>query len=363
MSAVAGVLQFPTNAWARWEAELLALASGHENALNGFRPQKNFRYPPAPRWDASIDIEDDFRRLILTKASNHVCLAPDLTTAIRDVLVRAELAGKTVLVPEPCPWEFTAATQALGCHVRTLARDPGDIRVEDFRDADGVLFSQPNRVDGFYYPDEMYKHLLVRAREANSKLAIVSEESASLFTLNSIAPGRLNPFEIPNSYLVRSLSPVLAPHGPDVAWSFSSTPPAQLPTGNVPHDVLIEAASLYSSFRNRQGAAFGEFQRKILLVQKGVRMFSDAFRPVLVDRTAEVSVWPEAGFTLLLTGRCLRKRGAETVARELARDFGIVLPPGTLFGHPEHLQLCFAATPKWLEGLGTRLSEAFIKLS
>lgn len=348
-----------------WEERLKtkALAAGFETPMNAFRPQSNFRYPNFPGLPEDLgDPYASFKRLAFPDHPENVHLYPTLTQAIQNWIEKLNLQGKTLLIQKPSAPEFLEVAATLKCPIAWVSRDPDEWLEAPWLTAGAFLCSQPSRADGFFYPQGNLDKLIIEIRRMRPDLPVLSEQSSSLFSLNAIPPGSLPHGK--NNFIVKTLWPVWSPQGRPVSWIYGYD---ALPTESIERtsvSEVTEALQTLLTFHTRQGAAFGEFERKILLVQKGLRMFTDALKPVTIPRLCKIPLWPESGFSLLLdVAPILKKRGQniEEFCTRLAEKEGILLAPGTLVGEPQQALLCYAAVPKWLEDLGKRLSESFSK--
>ncbi|MBS1984997.1 MAG: hypothetical protein JST16_12580 [Bdellovibrionales bacterium] len=321
--------------------------------------QPNFTYPEFSRAEPN-DYYNDFRALACPDFPQSVRLHKNLTEAVREWLREVGAAGKRVAIPEVYPHEFLAAARELHCTVDLYPRDPDDMQSFDFESCAAVLWTQPSRVDGFYYPDENFLAVTTAVRK-RCTAPFLCEESNNLFCLNEIPPGKL-PVDLlhPLNSVVKTLQPTLSPHGPALAWRYGSSQ-RKLGPESVAPETVFEGYRALSTFSSRQGAAFAEFERKILLVEKGTRTLADALKPAAMAGKCSIPLWPESGFHLILDVKAtLQERGMtlHSFCEWLEKTHSIKVEAGDAFGVPTGVRICFAATPKWLEGLGQALCAA-----
>jgi hypothetical protein len=321
------------------------------------RSHPDFRYPAPPATDlGSTDLFRDMRDLACPEKPQTVLLAANLKQLMLQCLAPRKERGSKVGVTSPGSDDVLEALDELHFDVEFLPTDPDLIESTFLESLDGLIWSQPNRVDGSYFPPELYQTICDRYLKANPSGWLISEESASLFTLSQIPPGTAEPLALhdPRVEVVRSLEPVLAPHGTQMAYLYGGPEKTQSIPPLVSLDELRFSLGTLTLLRVRQGGRFAEFQRKILLMDKSLRVFGDALQKLLPK--VRVAVWPQAGFSV-----CVRVPGYDCVqvAERLFEASGILAKPGFYSGLPESLIFCYAATPKFLEIQGERLVKAF----
>ncbi|NDF16179.1 hypothetical protein EB061_12815, partial [bacterium] len=117
------------------------------------------------------------------------------------------------------------------------------------------------------------------------------------------------------------------------------------------------------AFLGRQGSGFSEFTRRMIALSYGLRHFADRLKPALLSKDLRVSLWPETGFFLQLQPRDLIGNRSDADCRTWVEAFalrsGLGLTPGSLFGTPDRVQLCYAAPHPLLSEAAQRLTEGF----
>lgn len=357
-----------------WESRLTreALSSGHETPWNAFRPHPKFRYPPfAPIDGTPSEYLNLFQRLAFPENPQSVRLFSTPQRAVRTWIKNHSLNQRRIAVFYPCPSDILEVIDATSCSRVPLSRDPENWNFsETTLPFDALIWSHPSRSDGLFYPIDIVQDAHRALRAHHPHLPVLIDESAALFSLNATPPGQW-PHTDPALTVFHCLHPVWTPQGPPLTWCASAAP-AKAGPELVEAENLQEALAALLTFRSQQGSAFGEFQRKILLVQKGLRHWGDTIKPLLEKKYLRVPLWPESGFFLCceVAQEILERLSPEEnhtpleqYCVQLARDTGLLVVPGTLIGLPQSFQICFAALPKDLEVLGKKLLATFQKIS
>lgn len=336
------------------------------------RPQKNFRYLEHPRPPQETDYDASIRHLLAPGRAQHVSLFNDLQSMLRHELrmlaIRSAKATLHVALQRPCPAEFLAEIQELGYTWHFVSADPEEFLATDFSRTDILLWSHPNRADGFYYPQELYEHLFAHLISF-ANLQILVDESLGLFAFNNEAPGSLREIFRSGRHSTRldlcgSLFPTYSPHGPDLAWHERGAP---LTASSVPApvdpDILLQAFPALLAFQNRQGRGVAEFQRRMLVARYGLRDFADGLKEVRQAGLLLIPHWPESGFYMLLDLAPFLRQHRMSLAEALTwlhQEHGIQLNSGVAFGQATMAQLCFAANPDFLRDIARALQKALL---
>lgn len=333
-------------------------------------PQSNFRYLEHPIAPQHADLTAAICRVLSPLTPANTFLFSNLVEALvhRMRQLSAELSGPLrVTLQSPCPEEFLRATATVKARVNFVAIDPEDFANTDFSNCDLFVWSNPNRANGLYYPQDIYERMLSHVM-TTSKATVIVEESLGLFSFNQVVPGSLRDLFKARAYNERlifcgSLFPIYAPQGPDLAW-LEEPGLSPRPSAPVDRDLLERAYPALLAFQNRQGRGVAEFQRRMLVVRQGLRDFADEIKESLLAGHLRVTHWPESGFYLLLDLSPFLKKHDMSTPEALAwleRHHQILLKNGALFGAPGSVQLCFAANPRFLRDLAKKLNSALVE--
>jgi aspartate/methionine/tyrosine aminotransferase len=300
------------------------------------------------------------RALLLPSRPQAVSLHADLTQSFLRFFVGLGLkAGSRVGAQRPYLPELYSSAKNLGLTLVPLAREPVGESM-DFRTLNAVVLSNPHRPDGFFYPDEMYFDLYRKIRSSARELPILSEESLNLFSFNDVPPGSFASITgDAHLYIAGSLYPVHAPQGPELSWCYSRASEQVVEPHELDAQDLIQGTRAILAFHARQGAAVAEFQRRMLALERGLRIVADMFRRPIQEGRASVPLWPETGFHLMVdvSKQLSKGQSIKAWALGLAKERGILVTPGHLFGEPTQVQICYAASHSFLGKLAAKVEE------
>jgi len=322
------------------------------------KPQKHFSYP---HFAGLPEVDDPIiyiQQVVSPRNPKSVRLSRNLSALVEDFLDCHSIGvTDTVGIQKPYPEEFFVALSGR-CRVRILPRDPEEFFESDLSEVKALLLSNPSRPDGFYYPQENYEQILNFALKSPG-LLILSEESFGLFSFNNEAPGSAkNYLATGRVFTACTIFPAHSPQGPELSWWQGQAIQKSPLLLNLNAEELKLGLRALLAFQNRQGRAVGEFQRRMLVLRKGLRDFLDELKPALLNNLIHIPLWPDSGFYLIIDlSQALQRSGQSLEAwlREVEEKYGLRLRSAAAFGFPNSIQLCFAANPKALRDLGKKL--------
>lgn len=265
--------------------------------------------------------------------------------------------GLRIGVLDPCAPDFLAAARSRECRMTTIPRDPDEWASVDFSALDEVWLANPSPVDGFFYPSTFYAKL-AQLVAPHKHVRVLSDESTAIFSFNQEPPGSLRQLLGDERVsLSSSLFPLMSPQGPETCWMLrrSADGRQHCDAAGVSQEDLAKAVGVVLTFLSRQGGAFGEFTRRMIALQHGMRLLADQLKPGLTQGALEVPNWPETGFYLRLRLPRLKTLNIEENCLDLARREGLLLVPGTLFGQPRDVAVCYAAPHPILTDMAARI--------
>jgi hypothetical protein len=233
---------------------------------------------------------------------------------------------------------------------------------------DALVLSNPHGNDGFYFPKEFYLRLYDRVRKLAPHLPVYSQENLNLAVFSVLEAGSLKDF-LPldeQLFVEDGLYPVLTPAGPEFAWLLNknfSRLADRAALSPVAWDLTTRA---FFSFLQKSGPSFLEFTRRKLATAQSIKVLGLYLSQALSDSSLRISHWPDAGLHIQLSLSGLFEQQGFTSAQDwclkLAEKTGILLLPGDLWGQRHQLQICYAASPGYLDKMGPDLRLALTDL-
>jgi hypothetical protein len=361
-----------------WQNQLLSRPLDHidSNALqleivDFTRPQKHFVYPEFPTLGSkALENPAEFlKNLLSNPLFENFRLFDNLCTSYIHFFenIMAANTSKKIASIGPPSTELTQAAAQLKLTLEILSCDPEEIiNTLAQNQFSAICFSNPNRINGFFYPHELFADLYLKIRNFSDTVFIISDESLALFTFNLIAPGSLRAGLKKDSrlYIASSIYPVMSPQGPELSWlihSINTTMPSKSlnPLPNIEEQIFASRA--VSAFQSRHGKAAAEFSRRMLAVDRGIKTLTVHLQKLVHEKKIHIHSWPESGF--YLSFEVLNMGSCQTIqewCETLFQKTGILLLPGSFFHQPKQAALCYAASINFLDRNGKRLYDYFM---
>ena len=107
-----------------------------------------------------------------------------------------------------------------------------------------------------------------------------------------------------------------------------------------------------------------ECERRMLATAQSRKVLSLYLTEAILEKKVIVPLWPDSGFNLLIDlAPLLKERGfasARAWALKAAENQQILVNPGDYFGMPNCIQICYAASPNFVEKFAELLKKALI---
>jgi hypothetical protein len=371
-----------------WEKSVLGTLGTVRIDYNLTKPHRLFRYPDFPLLEKSqSDHIESFLKEILWRADpERVRLFPTFEVAIETFFegIKKTSPQKMIHVASIAPHlpEFLRISSQENSvfKIFNIPKDPEQWVPFFENQIDILLLSHPNFGDGFAWPQSFFSKFLMEAEKRFSNLIILVDPRNTLFSLDSVPAGRIEPVlqakqleKIP-VFIVDSIFPIRSPTGPGTSWILPLNQSAKdrselLPDSmSVQNNELIQCARSLMAFLSRQGPAMAEFSRRILVLQRSLRAFADQLMPFsrAVNPKIRVPYWPTQGFMLKMdlgfahSPENSHVKSLDTLGRtlEMARNFSILAIPGEIFACPGSLFINYALPLNHAEKASVRLSQA-----
>lgn len=222
-----------------------------------------------------------------------------------------------------------------------------------------VLVSNPVYRDGMIYPPEIFSKHIIKLRLLFANALIVVDESLGVLSFSEVKAGSARPLTShdKNLIVINSLAPIMEPRAP-LAWALG---PPLLGIPEPSDAVLLKGIDLRLQFIFLQGKAAAELQRRLHWVRQTLELWSTVLSRGIAEKKIHVPHWPDAGsylsFQLLNSQKWPSDRD---FCEELFRRSGVLCTPGSLFGCPNFVQICFLQGVKLQRKAAPALEECLL---
>ncbi len=245
-------------------------------------------------------------------------------------------------------WEPHAFDLPADLTWKVLPRDPEEFLACSLAGLQGFYASNPNPIDGYFLPDELYASLLRHAL-AQPGLRVLSDESLFAYRHEPMPCGTgSHLFASGRVGLICALEDWDSRRGA-VLWGVEPLSPPPAISG-----LDERSAGALRALQRRDFQGSLDLLRWTTVAGRAMRAFTEKLRPAIDAGCLSIAHWPRAGHRILVTGRSPFQ--GELFLKRLATEARVLALPGALAGAPDAVILDLAHPVAVAREAGERLA-------